>query len=58
MSIVLEHLANIGATVRFPNPLESDGHNKEDFLTVWFDTLDFDEMKMDEDNDLMIPIYY
>lgn len=58
LSVVLEHLANIGATVRFPNPLESDGHNKEDFLTVWFDTLDFDEMKMDEDNDLMIPIYY
>lgn len=58
LKIVLEQLANIGATVHFPNSLKGDNHNGEDFLTVWFDTLDFDEMKMDEDNDLMIPIYY
>jgi hypothetical protein len=59
LNTILELLSDAGATVRFPpERLEDDDHDDERFLTVWFDSLDFEKMKLDEDNDLMIPVYY
>lgn len=59
LNTILELLSDAGATVRFPpERLKDDDHDDERFLTVWFDSLDFEKMKLDEDNDLMIPIYY
>lgn len=59
LNTILELLSDAGATVRFPpERLEDDDHDDERFLAVWFDSLDFEKMKLDEDNDLMIPIYY
>ena len=59
LNTILELLSDAGATVRFPpERLEDDDRDDERFLTLWFDTLDFEKMKLDEDNDLMIPIYY
>ena len=58
LNTILELLSDAGATVRFPpERLEDDEHDDERFLTVWFDSIDFEKMKLDEDNDLMIPIY-
>lgn len=59
LNTILGLLSDTGATVRFPpERLEDDDHDDERFLTVWFDSMDFEKMKLDEDNDLMIPIYY
>ena len=58
LNTILGLLSDAGATVRFPpERLEDDDHDDERFLTVWFDSMDFEKMKLDEDNDLMIPGY-
>ena len=57
LETVLNRLSDVGAAVRLPERVRSDGYDKERFLTVWFDALDFEKMKLDGDNDLMIPGY-
>ena len=57
LNAVLNRLSDVGAMVRLPERVKSDDYDKERFLTVWFDALDFEKMKLDGDNDLMIPGY-
>lgn len=57
LNAVLNRLSDAGAMVRLPERVKSDDYDKERFLTVWFDALDFEKMKLDGDNDLMIPGY-
>lgn len=57
LNAVLNRLSDAGAMVRLPERVKSDDYDKERFLTVWFDVLDFEKMKLDGDNDLMIPGY-
>lgn len=55
LEAVLNRLSDVGALVRLPERVRSDDYDKERFLTVWLDALDFEKMKLDGDNDLMIP---
>ena len=57
LNAVLNRLSDVGAMVRLPERVKSDDYDKERFLTVWFDALDFEKMQLDSDNDLMIPGY-
>ena len=57
LEAVLNRLSDVGAVVRLPERVRSDDYDKERFLTVWFDALDFEKMKLDGDDDLMIPGY-
>lgn len=57
LNAVLNRLSDVGAMVRLPERVKSDDYDKERFLTVWFDALDFEKMQLDGDNDLMIPGY-
>lgn len=57
LEAVLNRLSDVGAVVRLPERVRSDDYDKERFLTVWLDALDFEKMKLDGDDDLMIPGY-
>lgn len=57
LKAVLNRLSDVGAMVRLPECVRSNDYDKERFLTVWFDALDFEKMKLDGDDDLMIPGY-
>lgn len=57
LNVVLNRLSDVGAMVRLPERVRSDDYDKERFLTVWLDALDFEKMKLDGDDDLMIPGY-